>query len=763
MSALTNNDFSVLEELPSVILQLSNNGREIYCTYANRQLEQELEIKPEQLISSFSSFLSLLNPAHQSSLTSSLHHALATGTNWNWEGCFHLSGNKNKWLIAAGKPFKDQSGQIFINSVFTDITTCKHNEEIYKETSKLTKTGVWELDLQTNKRSWSEEMYKIYGMDTSWDPNERSLNEYYRPDSYLAISAAVENATTHGTPWDLELQAINAAGHSVWIRAIGKAMFKNNIPYKLYGVVQDITDLKNDKNTMKRHEEMLDETQRLTHSGSWESDLLTGRNYWSTEAFRIFGLEPKDEGINTLTFGRMLHHEDRALYQEQIQKVIRSGKASNFDLRILLPQQQIRYINAIAKPVKDENGAVIRLYGAIIDITRRKIAEQELINAKVVAEQAANAKSEFLSTMSHEIRTPMNAVIGFTNLLLQNNPAQEQLEYLNLLKFSGENLLVLINDILDFSKIQEGKISFEMIGFNLPELLEKIRKTFMQAARDKGLELTLTVDQSIINSIVGDPVRLGQILINLITNSIKFTSSGSVSIDVWKEHEDLEHITICFEIADTGIGIAEDRIADIFDRFTQASSDTNRKYGGTGLGLSITKQLIELQGGSLSVTSKLNEGSTFQFRLTFQNGKQLLPDVPKTDTATEKANLKGMRILLAEDNEVNILLMKQFMRLWEVSYDVVKNGRLALEQVIKQDYDVVLMDIQMPEMDGYDATIAIRSLPDEKYKNLPIIALTASAMLDAKDRVFTVGMNDFLSKPFAPEDLFQRLLKHGTR
>lgn len=760
MSASVTYPPSILEGLPSVALQLSDDNGGLSCTFITPYIETELKITPESVLNNFSTFLDLLNSSDKASFLQSLTNAWKEQQLWQWEGCFNIQQGGTKWLSGKGAPIIEPNRNS-INIIFNDVTAYKQNEEIYRETSKLSKTGIWELDLQTKKRLWSEEMYHIYGIDASWDPSDTPLKELYRPESFPLIAEAIEKAINYGTPFDLELQIVNASGRTIWIRAIGKVMRQNGIPNKLYGVLQDISEQKNIQNTMKRHEEMLAETQKLTHSGSWESDLLTGKNYWSEEAFRLFGIEKRSEGINTLTFGRLLHHDDRTMYQREIQKVIQTGNPTNFDLRIVLPNQQIRYINAIAKPVKDENGKVIRLYGAMIDITSRTIAEQELIKAKVDAEHAANAKSEFLSTMSHEIRTPMNAVIGFTNLLLQNNPAPEQLEYLNLLKFSGENLLVLINDILDFSKIQEGKVSFEMINFNLPELLEKIKKTFSQPAQDKGLELALSVDPSISGEIIGDPVRLGQILMNLINNAIKFTPSGKVSINAARTSGDKDTDEISFEITDTGIGIAADKLTDIFERFTQASSDTNRKYGGTGLGLSITKQLIELQGGSFKVLSRLNEGTTFQFRISFRNSTKPAQTQSPKASAPQTSSLKGIRILLAEDNEVNILLMKQFLKQWGLSFDIAKNGRQAVEQVLTNDYDIVLMDIQMPEMDGYEATKIIRDLPEDKYRKLPIIALTASAMLAAKDRVFLAGMNDFLSKPFAPTDLFQLLLKYS--
>jgi len=389
-------------------------------------------------------------------------------------------------------------------------------------------------------------------------------------------------------------------------------------------------------------------------------------------------------------------------------------------------------------------------------INKAKELEAQLIESKDVAENAALAKSQFLSTMSHEIRTPMNAVIGFTHLLLQLNPRPEQMEYLKLLKFSAENLLVLINDILDFSKIEAGKIEFEKADFMVKELISNTRLALLQKADEKNIQLKLLVDQDLPDVVIGDPVRIGQILTNLISNAVKFTNEGKVTI-MASLHSKLNDQTIIdFEVADTGIGIAADKLENIFESFTQAASDTTRKFGGTGLGLTITKRLLELMGSQIKVTSELGKGSVFSFRLSLKTSSTHLTNNPKIHR-TEEKSLKGTKILIAEDNQINVILAKQYMKLWDIECDVAENGKIALLLVQTNDYDMVLMDLQMPEMDGYETTSAIRELPGEKFKKLPIMALTASAMLDIKDKAFMVGMNDYISKPFNPAELYRKI------
>jgi signal transduction histidine kinase/ActR/RegA family two-component response regulator len=395
-------------------------------------------------------------------------------------------------------------------------------------------------------------------------------------------------------------------------------------------------------------------------------------------------------------------------------------------------------------------------------ISKAKELENQLIHAKDAAENATVAKSHFLSAMSHEIRTPMNAVIGFTNLLLQLEPRADQMEYLSMLKFSAENLLVLINDILDFSKIEEGKIEIEETDFSVKDLTNNIRLALLPKAIEKNIQLKLLMDADLPDNLIGDPVRLGQILTNLVSNAVKFTKAGRVIISVSLNTRLEDYTSIDFEVADTGIGIENEKLEYIFESFTQASSDITRKFGGTGLGLAITKRLLQLMSSDISVKSEPGKGSTFCFSLKLKNSLKK-SGTPFQQAQADDRNLQGVRVLIAEDNKINVVLARQYMKLWGVVCDVADNGRVAFDMVQHNDYDLVLMDLQMPEMDGYQATEVIRSLPEAKYKKLPIIALTASATVDIKDIAFASGMNDYVTKPFNPKELNFKIKTHALK
>ncbi|QMU28305.1 PAS domain-containing hybrid sensor histidine kinase/response regulator [Adhaeribacter radiodurans] len=465
--------------------------------------------------------------------------------------------------------------------------------------------------------------------------------------------------------------------------------------------------------------------------------------------------------LQGIPFSMVVQQSDNSLLPALLEKFRYEGKALNEELLFTTKQDSKIPASCSFSFLKNNAKEVDGILIIAKDISKLKQTERELIEAKNKAEAANEAKSNFLSTMSHEIRTPMNAVIGFTSLLLNHDPRPDQQEYLKVLKFSADNLLTLINDILDFSKIEAGKIEFEKIDFDPKKLITRISDPLHQLAIEKGLQLKLLLDQDLPTTLVGDPVRLSQILTNLISNAVKFTKTGRIIVSAAIKDQTKTHTTVDFRVTDSGIGIPADKLELIFESFTQAKSDTTREFGGSGLGLTIIKHLLKLQGSNIQVESQVGKGSTFYFSLTFENSTQQFSSDSKDPIVSAPKSLKGIRLLIAEDNQINIFLVKQFLNQWEIDFDIAENGLIALDLVKSNDYNLVLMDLQMPEQDGYDTTLAIRRLEGEKYQTLPIIALTASAMLDIQDRAFQVGMNDYLSKPFNPDELYKRIVKYS--
>lgn len=393
-----------------------------------------------------------------------------------------------------------------------------------------------------------------------------------------------------------------------------------------------------------------------------------------------------------------------------------------------------------------------------LDITIRQKERAEL--EKLKAEQSEKFKQQFLANMSHEIRTPMNSVIGLTNLLMKSKMDQQQTKYLNVIKKSSENLLVIINDILDLSKIEAGKMDFEKIAFSLHDCLDTVYHTMVFKSEEKNLELKQIIDEKVPEVVIGDPVRLNQILINLAGNAIKFTEKGSVTIQI-KELNRHDNISILeFSITDTGIGIAQSQLDKIFESFSQASSDTTRKFGGTGLGLTISKQLVELQNGSIYVQSQPGQGTTFSFKIPYPIGN--ITDLNKPGSGIGDVlgeDLKGIRILLVEDNGFNQMVAVDTLNdlIPELTVDIAENGIESLEKLRLADYDIILMDIQMPQMDGFEATERIRTDFKSPKNQVPIMAMTANVTQEEVEKCFNCGMTAHISKPFDPQELLNKL------
>ncbi|WP_395261356.1 response regulator [Halalkalibaculum sp. DA3122] len=385
----------------------------------------------------------------------------------------------------------------------------------------------------------------------------------------------------------------------------------------------------------------------------------------------------------------------------------------------------------------------------------------ELEKAKASVEEGSKAKSEFLSTMSHEIRTPMNAIIGMTNLLAKDNPREDQLEQIEILDFSAKTLLALIDDILDFSKIESGKIELEHAEFDLRRLVHEVIESFKFTAGKKDIVLKADVDEDIPDLICGDSARMTQILNNLTSNAVKFTEQGAVEIRVKCREQYEDRVRVQLQVSDTGVGIAREKQADIFESFTQERTDTTRVFGGTGLGLSITQKLVELQGGTIDIESRKGEGSTFYVDLEFEIADEKEGETNGLTSTSQRVNsLEGVKALVVEDNPINQKVMKRFLDRWEMEISVAGDGEECLREIKNNNYHIVLMDLQMPNMDGYEATRQIRMLDEVHKRSVPIIALTAAALKEVKEKVFAAGMNDFITKPFNPNELKSKLEQH---
>ena len=411
-------------------------------------------------------------------------------------------------------------------------------------------------------------------------------------------------------------------------------------------------------------------------------------------------------------------------------------------------------VNEVASPEANQ-----RVYRAtIFDITDRKKYEKELMDARKKAEGAARAKAEFLATISHEIRTPLNAIIGIANLIQKTPLNDQQKEYARILKLSSDGLLGLVNDVLDFSKIEKGKVKLEEKSFALKDIALLVVNTLEVKAKEKGIELQVDLSNDLPDYLIGDPLKLNQILTNLIGNAIKFTKVGFVKLVISLLNKEEDEVSLQFRVIDTGIGIPEDKLETIFEEFSQASYEVNLGYGGTGLGLTISQKLLQMHGSQMKVKSELGQGSEFSFSINYKISKEK-PTAEDVDTiSNEQIKLDAAKILVVDDNPVNITIILEYLKEWDIACESASNGAQAFDLVRNNNYDLILMDLQMPEMNGYEATEAIRKL------NLPkqpaIIALSASARGDISEKLKLSGFNDYVPKPFDPADLYKALLNH---
>ena len=440
--------------------------------------------------------------------------------------------------------------------------------------------------------------------------------------------------------------------------------------------------------------------------------------------------------------------------------VKRLGKQKSYAGTVKVPHKNGKYIHLKinCSHIYDDKKKQIGLVAVAVDMTSHIRQENKLQNEKEKAEQLAVARKDFLATMSHEIRTPLNVVIGMTRLLRDSQPRQDQEEYLKSLQFSANHLLTIINDILDMAKIEAGKIKLEQVDFNIEEVLDGMLKAYAVKAKEKGLELNIDIVEDVPPWLVGDQVRLTQILSNLISNAIKFTKEGFVYVKLRAQRRSDQLYGLHFDVVDSGMGISQDKLEQIFERFTQAKEDTTRRFGGSGLGLSICKKLVEIQGGEISVRSEEGVGTTFSFSIDYPVSRQ---DHLIEDTKVNVSYpLENVRLLLVDDDEANCIVATSFLMKMGISkVTTAVNGEEALYMVQKAPFDIVLMDLQMPIMNGYEATQSIRKLGDI-YRQLPIVALTADVVSDVREKVLAAGMNDYLSKPFDPDELSAVIARH---
>lgn len=690
--------------------------------------------------------------------------------------------NKVRWVTAVGKLNYDKDGKpSYFSGVLQDVTERKLDDERRREEQlELIKT---KNELAANELKYRN-LIDNAGVSLFTSTlngrftfvNHRAIQlTGYDCDELIGMSFAniVDKKNIEKVLANYQTQLHNdieethiefdirtKTGETKCVEQSAVILKENNVPIGFHCVVKDITQKRDMENVVKKYEEKLIEKQALLQSILDNATSIIyvkdmqGKYVLINKQFKEY-LNVEDTEIIGKTDFDFTEPNQAERYKFTDDEVIRSGKPVEIE-EVIKTYTGTHNILIIKFPLLDAENKMYGISGIATDITERVKYQEHLLEAKKMAEDAQELQEQFLANMSHEIRTPMNGIRGMTNLLMETPLNDEQKDFTKTIQRSSDNLLVIINDILDLSKIQAGKLTIEKINFNLKEVLEDAMVMFNHVIDEKQLTLQLNVSADMPAILNGDPYRLNQILVNLLGNAIKFTAKGGIDIKVSIGEKKAKDIILNFAITDTGIGIEKDKVDEIFDSFTQASMNTSRKYGGTGLGLSITRQLLELQGGKISVESRINKGSTFKFTIpyTYSEADKSTLFIDK-DSKEYRSLLKGKKFLIVEDNEINQKVVRHVLQQTGGVVEVASDGYEAVALLEKSvDYDVIIMDLQMPQMDGYEATAHIRNV---MKLDIPIIAMTANALKGEREKCIEVGMNDYISKPFDFAFFYKRL------
>ncbi|OHD11289.1 MAG: hypothetical protein A2086_12880 [Spirochaetes bacterium GWD1_27_9] len=539
--------------------------------------------------------------------------------------------------------------------------------------------------------------------------------------------------------------------------------FLELLPSSVKQIVKQIEiekKLKETKNSLLESEEKYRLITENSKSFISETDINGVILYVNNYYIEGLGYLPKE--IIGKRAAELLHPDDLATAIKSFDKMLNSSQPRRDEWRFKHKNGTWKWLDCTANMFTTKNGEK-RIVVIAYDITDKKEKEEDLKNSKINAENANEAKTQFLANMSHELRTPINGILGMVNLLSKTKLEEQQINYLDMIKSSGSLLLNIVNDILDISKIESGKFVLKEESFNIINLINKIHNEMEIISNSKNLKLNTIIENNITECIFGDEKALTQILINLLTNAIKFTDIGQIDIKLEEISKDKNEIKFRISVSDTGIGIQTEKLNEIFERFTQIDSSTTKKYQGTGLGLSIVKKLIEIMKGKITVESSLGKGTVFTMEIPFKNVKEhpLLYEKEKTnDDINSKIQNKNINILIAEDNAINALFLKELLEQSGFSTDTAQNGIKVLEKLSKKKYNLVFMDVQMPEMDGFKTTEVIRKQEKNNKDHIIIVALTAYSMKEDKEKCIKIGMDDYISKPIEESEVFEKIEKY---
>lgn len=707
----------------------------------------------------------------QSATSRKMLQTITAGGTWHGAIKNKTKQGKSYWVHATIVPFKTEHNVIekYI-AVQTDISdshrlidAINHSEQQYKQLVSTIKEVVFTLDLTGTITFLNPAWLDVVGYAPGICVGTH-FNRYVAPDSQEKLDQGLQRLITgQGSPYQEEIAMVHTGGALRWV-VISASILTNQAGeiQGIAGTMDDITDQRQARIDLQAQVSLVNTLFESTPVPIFLKD-INGHYLRVNKAFiEYFHHNGCVEDIIGHTIDHLPHPVEREQTQEVEQRLLASRTTTDYESEIQHPVYGHMDVMIRKAVLLDEHGEPLGLAGAVINLTDQKNVQRALALAKEAAESANRQKSQFLAHMSHEIRTPLNGIIGMTKLTLETGLSDIQREYLNMALTSSTSLLDIINDILDLSKIEADKITLEEAPFGLTTLVNDVLRPLAIKAAEKGLELQQYIDPAIPDVLLGDALRLKQIIANLLSNAVKFTEQGHIRLTASLTHQNTLP-TLSLAVSDTGIGIPEDKHQMIFDAFQQMDDSITRRFGGTGLGLSITQKLCQTMGGSISLQSQPGQGSTFTcllpVRLPVEQALRITASEPRTasqpvDTTQDET---GFRILVAEDNPINQKLIQALLHNWGYTFYLAANGQEALDILAKQHVDLILMDCQMPVLDGLEASRIIRNNPC--YNTLPICAMTAFVSDDAKRRCQMAGMNDYLGKPLSPDALHQ-LIEH---
>lgn len=764
-------DKAVFRQLTSVLPGMLYQARisptgEINVTYVSEACRWVFEMEPQEMLGDPAAAFELIHPEdHRRVMEGIRRHALR-GEIWKEDFRVILPKAGERWRFGVSHIERCADGVTLWHGFFTDVTWRKEtvaalrkSEVTLRAALRLGGLGTWEVDLiqgeplesKLNRVQWSDAIYKMFRLDPAkTQPSVEFFFSLVHPEDLDRTHQIINEAFSRKSGFSTNFRILLAGDIVRHFHLDGEILIDeiSGNATSMLGTIRDISEETLRDEIIRIDAERLALATRAGRVGTWDYEIGTKKIHWNDVMYEMKHVSPETFDPNLDDNTALLHPDDHARVMAEFQRCLDSGETNySAECRIILPDGEMRHTKSQAIIIRDKSGKPLRVVGIEIDVT----LEREAIEA---ARSANLAKSAFLAMISHEIRTPMNGILGFTSLLKNTALSTEQFEYVDTIERSGEHLLLLINDILDLSKIESGRMDIIRTTFPLRPFVEQMIGLMAPHAREKNLQLVCEIDPQAPEQICTDRTRLGQILTNLLGNAVKFTLHGSVHFAISATRED-DKWAWKFGVKDTGPGISENALPHIFERFYQADLTDARRHGGTGLGLAISQRLSHLLGGDILVTSKLGIGS--EFILTFISPNAEAPTSPTlVPPPPAKELFDGKSILVVEDNPASRRLCTLQLERLGFKTTAVDSGEKALEQCRKETFNVILMDVQMPGMDGLETTRALRT---SEGLQTPIIALTANAMPEDRQRCLDAGMNDYLSKPLKVDRLLEILGK----